>query len=173
MRLSKFKKIEKSRTNINDFVNEFISEFPLPKRIKLTTGLDNECPDIMVDGPQIRQVFTNIASNAVHAIPEDGTLTVKTRRVLSSELGVQSEEGKDSKLKGDFVEITFADTGDGMKKETMEKIFDPFFTTGSKGMGLGLSIVKEIIASNDGNISVESEEGKGSTFKVIFPGVRD
>ncbi len=173
MRLSKFKKIEKSRTNINDLVNEFISEFPLPKRIKLTTGLDNECTDIMVDGLQLRQVFANIASNAVHAIPEDGTLTVKTRRVLSSELGVQSEEGKDSKLKGDFVEISFENNGVSMKKETMERIFEPFFTTKSKGMGLGMSIVKKIIASNNGNISVESEEGKGSTFKIVFPAVRD
>ena len=161
MRLAGLKKPEKSRININDLVNDFFSEFPLPEWIQLITGLDNQCPDIMIDCLQFRQVCANIMSNAVHAIPNSGTVTVNTRKVQSSE------------HEGDFVEISFADTGNGMKKEVIEKIFEPFFTMKTSGIGMGLSIVKEIITANDGNITVESEEGKGSTFKIVFPGVED
>ncbi|MFQ5686288.1 MAG: ATP-binding protein [Candidatus Scalindua sp.] len=81
----------------------------------------------------------------------------------------------DMKSTYNFIRDTtgLGNTGSGMKKETTGRIFEPFFTTASSGMGMGLSIVKEIITSNNGNISVESEEGKGSTFKMVFPAARD
>ncbi len=173
MRLSESRAPEKSRVNTNEYVKEFFTEFPLPERIKLTVELESECSGIIADRLQLRQVFANITANAVRAMPEGGTLTVKTRVVQGGEFGVGSKKEKGFKLEGDFVEISFADTGSGMKKETMDKIFEPFFTTKGNGIGLGLSIVKDIIASNDGNITVESEEGKGSTFKIKFPAMRD
>lgn len=177
MRLSELKKPEKSKTNINELVNDFFSVFPLPERIKLVAEFDNKYPDILVDRSHLKQIFTNLVSNAVRAMPEGGTLTIKTRHFSSVNSHLEKENpltnDQEPMTKFDFVEISFADTGSGMKKEILEKIFEPFFTTGSKGMGLGLSIVKDIIASNDGIISIESEEGKGSTFKMVFPGVRD
>lgn len=135
----------------------------------------------MVDHLQLRQVFANITANAVRAMPEEGTLTVKTKVVhppvpilAGSEKGKKPElKSQNTELKGDFYEISFEDTGSGIKKENLDKIFEPFFTTKGNGMGFGLSIVKDIIMSNDGHISVESEEGKGSTFKIRFPAVGD
>lgn len=175
MRLSESKAPEKSRLNINEFVKEFFTEFPLPERIKLTIKLDNKCSDLLADHLQIRQVFANIVQNAVRAMPQDGILTVKTRFFQGKEYGALSSgpEGQrkkedDSKFIGDFIEISFSDTGSGIKREILNKIFEPFCTTNNEGMGLGLSIVKDIIATNDGNISVKSEEGKGSTFIIIF-----
>jgi len=170
-RLSETKAPEKSRLNTYEYVKEFFEEYPLPKHIKHTLKLNSECPDIIVDRLQLRQVFSNLTANAVRAMPEKGLITVKTQSVSSSELS--EPQTQDSALEGDFVEISFEDTGSGITKDDMDKIFEPFFTKKSKGMGLGLSIVKEIITSNDGYISVESEEGKGSTFKIKFPAVRD
>ena len=81
-------------------------------------------------------------------------------------LRVQRSEGEE-----DLVEITFADTGGGINKDMLNRIFEAFYTTRSSGMGLGLSIVKDIVNANGGEIIVESEEGKGSIFKITFPGV--
>lgn len=127
---------------------------------------------VIVDRLQLRQVFGNIVANAVHAMPEEGALTVKTRRVLCRQTD-SLPDWKAGELEVDFVEITFADTGSGIKKDILGKIFEPFFTTKMSGMGLGLPIVKGIIASNDGNITVESEEGKGSMFKIRFLAIED
>ena len=172
MRLSESKKPEKGRLNTNEYVKEFFVEFSLPDRIKLTVELDSECPDIIVDRLQLRQVFDNIVSNAVRAMPEEGALTVKTRRVLCRQTDSLPDR-KAGELEVDFVEISFADTGSGIKKDILNKMFEPFFTTKMNGMGLGLSIVKGIVVSNGGNISVESEEGKGSMFKIKFPAIED
>ncbi len=169
-RLSETKVPEKSKLNTNEYVKEFFEEYPLPKRINHTLKLNSECPDIMVDRLQLRQVFSNLTANAVRAMPEEGMITVKTETVSSSELS--ELQAQHSALEGDFIEISFEDTGSGIAKDDLHKIFEPFFTKKGKGMGLGLSIVKEIIVSNDGHISVESEEGKGSTFRIRFPVVR-
>ncbi len=179
-RLAKTKKPEQSKANINKFIKEYFSESPLPEHIKLLTKFDRESLDIMIDPLRFKQVFTNLASNAVRAMPEEGTLTVKARlvrreeiEVKSSESGVLSEEEKESEHNGDFVEISFSDTGCGIEKEVLGKIFEPFYTTRDTGMGLGMSIVKDIVELNGGNITVESEEEKGSTFKIVFPAIND
>ena len=168
MRMSDDKKPDKSKIIINDYIKEFFSTLPLPGHIELVTELDNECSGIMVDPSQLKQVFTNLESNAVRSMLENGTVTVKTRKVNSSELGHQI-----STHDGDFVEISFSDTGSGMKKKVLDNVFEPFYTTRNKGIGLGLSIVNDIIRANNGKITVESEEGKGSTFKIVFPGTED
>ena len=159
MRLSEVRKPEKDITSVTDLLNEFLTSFNLPDKIKLITEFDSTCPDILIDQLQIKQVFANLASNAVRAMSEEGTLTVKTLRV------------KCSGDKGDLVEVLFNDTGCGIKKDILAKIFEAFYTTRSSGMGLGLSIVKDIVNANGGEIIVESEEGKGSIFKITFPGV--
>jgi two-component system, sporulation sensor kinase E len=85
-------------------------------------------------------------------MPNGGTLFLKTRRYDK-----------------DFVEIVFKDTGIGIKKEDLPKIFDPFFSRKEKGVGLGLSISAQIIETHRGEVSVESEPGKGTTFYVRLP----
>ncbi len=154
--------------------------------IKFIRKFDYTVPTITANSDGLRQVFLNLITNARDAMPEGGTITVKTRSVLSPELGVRppvsslagSAEEKISKqktqhsaLKGDFVEISFEDTGCGIDKDKIEKIFDPFFTTKAegKGTGLGLSTSYGIIDNHGGVMSVESEVGKGTTFIIDLP----
>ncbi len=132
-------------------MKETISTTEVPENIALETKLDEKLPRISVDADQIRRVIMNIASNAVGAMPEGGRLAIKTV------------------VKKDFVEITFKDTGEGISKENLQKILEPLFTTKAKGIGLGLAIVKGIVEGHKGEIEVESEVGKGSTFTVKLP----
>ncbi|MCW9023827.1 MAG: ATP-binding protein [Gammaproteobacteria bacterium] len=112
-----------------------------------------ELPDIECLASQVNQVFMNLLVNAAHAIEERGVITVRT--------GKQDEQ----------IWIEISDTGKGIEPENMKKIFDPFFTTKEvgKGTGLGLSLSYGIINKHHGNIDVQSEAGKGTTFKVWLP----
>ncbi|MFL6337327.1 MAG: ATP-binding protein [Pyrinomonadaceae bacterium] len=107
---------------------------------------------IMGDAGELREVLVNMVFNAVDAMPDGGTITLST------------QEG------GDEVVLTVADTGTGMGEEVRSRIFDPFFTTkGKAGMGLGLSVSYGIIRRHEGRVEVESEVGKGTTFRMTFP----
>ncbi len=124
------------------------------QNIKIVKEFDPHLPHLLVDGDQIQQVFMNIIINAADAMSgQEGTLTIKT----SSQNGI--------------AEILFRDTGCGMSKEHLSKVFTPFFTTKEtgKGTGLGLAISYGIIQSHGGEIEVESEIGKGSTFRIKLP----
>ncbi len=121
--------------------------------IAVAEQYDPNLPPIEVDVPQCKQVFLNLITNALDAMPHGGTLTVRTLR------------------DGDFVRIDFADTGGGIPEANLARIFDPFFTTkpAVKGTGLGLSVSLGIIQSHGGTIDVKSEMGKGSVFSVKLP----
>jgi signal transduction histidine kinase/ActR/RegA family two-component response regulator len=107
---------------------------------------------IMGDAGELREVLVNMVFNAVDAMPDGGTLTLST------------QDG------GDDVVLTVADTGTGMGEDVRSRIFDPFFTTkGKAGMGLGLSVSYGIIRRHEGRVEVESEVGKGTTFRMTFP----
>jgi len=109
---------------------------------------------LLVDADQIQQVFMNILLNAADAMAKNGgTLTIKTD------------------LKDGIAEVSFIDTGFGIAREHLSKLFDPFFTTKEtgKGTGLGLAISYGIIQGHNGDIDVESEQGKGSTFRIKLP----
>lgn len=110
-------------------------------------------PAVECMASQINQVFMNLLVNAAHAIPERGVITVRT--------------GCD----GDTVWVAISDTGTGISAENQTRIFDPFFTTKpvGKGTGLGLSVSYSIIEKHHGRIDVDSELGKGTTFKVTLP----
>ncbi|MCX5905740.1 MAG: cache domain-containing protein, partial [Deltaproteobacteria bacterium] len=125
------------------------------QNIIIRQNLDPQIPIILVDGNQIQQVFMNILLNAADAMPGGGTLTV------TSQL-----DPTDS-----FVQIRFADTGCGIAEENLNRIFDPFFTTKAdkKGTGLGLAVSYGIIDRHRGQIEVQSEEGKGTTFIIQLP----
>ncbi len=139
-------------------------------------GISN-VPSILCNPTELREVFINLINNALDAMPDGGIITVATRRVRSEEFGVESRKEnaselrtQNSKPKGDFVEITFADNGEGMSEEVKKSIFDPFFTTKLPvGSGLGMSTVYGIITRHGGKIEVESEIGKGTIFTLQFP----
>jgi two-component system sensor histidine kinase PilS (NtrC family) len=112
-----------------------------------------------VDPDQLKQVVWNLAVNAFDAMPNGGELVIAIgRRTVGS--------GKNS---GQVVEIEFRDTGEGIRKQDLDKIFLPFFTTKRTGSGLGLAAVHRIVDLHGGWIRVESEEGKGSCFVVCLP----
>lgn len=112
-----------------------------------------------IDPDQMKQVFWNLATNAFEAMPAGGQLTISTnrRRVGSGERS------------GEIIEVLFQDTGEGIRKEALDKIFLPFFTTKKRGSGLGLAAVHRIVDLHGGWIRVDSQEGKGSQFIVCLP----
>lgn len=139
-----------------DEVISFASNHPEHVNVEIKKELDASLPLIMVDEDQLKQVAINLIFNAVSAIDQKGTVTIKTERGL---------EG--------FVNIIFQDTGKGIPEEYMEKIFEPFFTTKPKGTGLGLAIARQIVKQHLGNISVHSKIGEGTMVVVSLPISRD
>jgi len=117
-----------------------------------------------VDQGQLDQVLINLALNARDAMPEVGTLTLRTGAL---ELGDDDRELALSA--GPYVYLTVADTGCGMSDATRALIFDPAYTTKPNGTGLGLATVRGIVRSAGGGLQVESEPGAGSTFTVYLP----
>ncbi|MEY4527114.1 MAG: hypothetical protein RL768_833 [Nitrospirota bacterium] len=119
-------------------------------------------PDALVgqvDQDQLKQVFWNLATNAFDAMPNGGQLTISTG-CRSIDVGGR---------KGDVIEISFQDTGEGISKKNLDNIFLPFFTTKKQGSGLGLAAVHRIVDLHGGWIKVESREREGSRFVVCLP----
>jgi two-component system NtrC family sensor kinase len=144
--------------NVNillDQTKSFLENEASFRNIEIMTDYDRGLPNITSDASQLQQVFLNILDNAIDAIDKDGVITVSTRQ---------------DKNAGAVV-ITIADTGKGMPQEVADKIFDPFFTTKKvgEGTGLGLTISYSIIEKLGGKISLQSVEGKGTTFTISLP----
>ncbi len=127
--------------------------------------------NVSIDPTQFDQIIVNLATNARDAIDDVGAITIETFNVSIDEAYVQNRVDFSP---GEYVMISFTDTGKGMGKEIMDKIFEPFFTTKTKGegTGLGLSTVYGIVKQNGGSINVYSEIDKGTTFKIYLPRCR-
>jgi len=152
--LQDFARIPKPKlteADLESLIQETLSDIPIPKNLKTTIRHDQRLSKLHADPNQIKRVFTNLATNAIQAMPNGGKLTISTS------------------LKDGFTSIVFQDTGVGIPKEDMEKLFTPLFTTKAKGVGLGLAICKNLVEAHGGSIEVESEEGKGSTFTIKLP----
>jgi signal transduction histidine kinase len=139
-----------TKTDINTFVKETLSEVKLPEHVTLRTEF-GQLSEINVDQDQMKRVFLNLTTNAIQAMEDRGTLTISTKQTAG------------------FAEISFADTGTGISKENIKKLFTPLFTTKAKGMGMGLPICKKFVENHKGSIQVQSEDGKGTTFTVKIP----
>ncbi len=119
--------------------------------IRLDRDLESDLPMLKLDEKHFKQALLNIVKNAIAAMPDGGTLRVSTR------------------LSGDFVVLRISDNGIGIHEDVLGKIFEPYFTTKDFGSGIGLTLVYKVIKEHMGEISVNSDEGKGTTFTITLP----
>jgi len=160
--------VVKNRVNINDPITDVFKVLGHQLKvhqIELKLDLDPNVPLIMAEHNRLEQVFINLVSNAIDAMDQ------------KSEQPGQESPGKILMIKSfaenGYVCVDVSDTGIGMTEEVKNKIFEPFFTTKKigKGTGLGTSISYGIVKDYDGTITVESQVGQGTTFKIRFPGI--
>jgi two-component system cell cycle sensor histidine kinase/response regulator CckA len=136
--------------------------------VKLEVEYGRDLWPVKTDLSQFEQVLINLCVNARDAMPEGGTLTLRTRNLTAAETAAFNYSFMPHE---DMVLVEVSDTGTGIAPEIMDKIFEPFFTTKEvgKGTGLGLAMVYGIVKQSGGYIQPESEVGKGTTFRVFLP----
>jgi len=140
--------------NLNDLLGQiadFAANHTDLSRVQIVRDLDPELPLASLDGDHIRQVAINLLLNAGAAMPDGGTLTLRTS------------------LDNEHIVITVTDTGCGIPEEERERVFEPFFTTKERGTGLGLAITRQLIEQHQGRIQLDSEVGKGTTITIRLP----
>lgn len=143
--------------DVNQSLREVLAflKYEAQKRsITLVERMDYQLPSITADGNRLKQIFINLIMNALQAMENGGTLTLSTG----------TPDGRS-------VEIQIADTGSGIPRERLAQIFEPFYTTkeAGEGTGLGLFITRKLVELLGGRIEVESEVGRGTSFRLVFP----
>ena len=123
------------------------------KGIQLISDFRSQSITVKANESQLQQILLNLMLNSIAAIPDKGTVTIKTKRDESN----------------GAVRLSVTDTGQGIPPELQQQVFKPFFTTREQGTGLGLSIVKRIVEQNKWDIEFQSEPGRGTTMSIIFP----
>lgn len=153
-----YKRVD-SAVDLNTSIREALALIPhfLTDKIAIHFPPSPETPSIKGDPDRLHQLFLNLIMNALDAMKGGGNLTIQVRPLM---IGPEA-----------MVEISFRDTGCGIKEEDRRRIFDPFFTTKEmgKGTGLGLSVSYGIVKDHQGDIRVESEIDKGTVFYITFP----
>lgn len=153
--------------NVDKFLTMVIGE-----DVRLKTDCAEKDLMVTADSGQIENVLINLATNARHAMPHGGTLSITSEAfTINPEFIKEHGFGEP----GEYALISVTDTGTGMDQETVRRIFEPFFTTKTmgKGTGLGLSIVYSLVNQHNGYIDVASELGKGTTFRIYLPLTHD
>ena len=150
-------------SNLDKMLHRLIGE-----HIEFKTVLERSLPPVKADPGQIEQVIMNLAVNSRDAMPDGGHLTVQTSHVRLTDPAAPRPPGLPAT---DWVVLAVADNGSGMSEEVKARIFEPFFTTKEpgKGTGLGLAMCYGIVQQSGGHISVESQHGHGTTFRIFLP----
>ena len=150
--------INQEQCSLNEEVDRFI-EFLRPqarnRNVEIHSHLDASLPSVRLDRTLMRQVLSNLARNALQAMPNGGSLEFLTT----------ARDGE--------IVLQVIDTGEGMSEKTIARMFQAFFSTRSGGSGLGLPTVRRIIEAHGGTISCESEPGHGTRFTILLPGFQD
>jgi nitrogen fixation/metabolism regulation signal transduction histidine kinase len=179
-RLARMPRVDPVPWDVNSIVQKAIKLYgEFPENVEVETQYADNLPQALVDPEQMERAFFNVIKNAIEAMSDGGRLTVSTRAFTDSESKQQPPESPfvngESKrgvpfAKGDIeIEVEFADTGPGISADSMEKLFIPHFSTKRGGAGLGLAIVQKIVSDHGGDVTVESEEGKGAVFTLRIP----
>ena len=162
---SRQKELERSSVDLHDSLERSI-DLVSDKILEKNTTVEKHFAGNTIVGHwdpyQLRQVFVNVIANAVDASHENSEVLISTE-VLRSDTDGNGQAPKH------YARVTIADHGRGMDKATRDRIFEPFFSTKKRGTGLGLAIVKQIVEQHGGRISVDSEPGKGSKFRIDLP----
>ncbi len=141
----------------------------LPASVEFKSAIDPSCGAVLADPTQIHQIIVNLCTNAGHAMGEAGGLL--SLRLEEIEVTENMQGAPVDLSSGKHIQLTVDDTGSGMEAETIARIFEPYFTTKPRGegTGLGLSTVHGIVRDCGGAVDVESEVGRGTTFRLFFP----
>jgi signal transduction histidine kinase len=139
---------------VREVIERTVHQLTIPDSVSVRLDIPEALPDLLVDAMQINQVFRNLISNGVEAMPEGGVLEIHAVE--------NRPEGT--------ITVSVRDSGSGMTPEQQARLFEPLFTTKARGIGLGLVVVKNLTEANGGTVNVESEVGKGTVFTVTLPG---
>jgi PAS domain S-box-containing protein len=161
---------ERTPLQLNDLIHDMekVIRVTFPKNIVILSSVASELWPVKADSAQIHQALLNLCINARDAMPEGGTLHISAKNEeIDEEFAATVPDAK----AGAYAILSISDSGTGIPREIINKIFDPFFTTKEvgKGTGLGLSTVMGIVRSHGGFITVESEKGRSTTFKLFLP----
>ena len=154
-----------TKANLNDVIEKvlfLVQQGREGKKARIVREFDPAMPDIEMDPEQVKQVFLNLALNALQARPDGCELRIRTHAEVP-------EDFEDTPFRGGYVVATVADNGPGIPPERLGKIFQPFYTTKEGGTGLGLPMTRKILNLHDGRITAASEPGKGTVFTVYLP----
>lgn len=168
LELSRKTKSHAQIVNINSLLcnMEYLLEKTLTLRIKLEMSLEESLWPTYLEEACMVDAILNISINAMHAMPDGGSLALNTCNMHLMGLDAENINAPP----GDYILLSITDTGNGMDKQTLQKIFNPFFTTkGSKGTGLGMSQVYEFVTRSNGNIQVFSTLGQGTRITIYLP----
>ena len=151
-------RVAKEQTNLAALIGEVIANMRLKaqdSQVTIESEIQPDLPDVKIDADQIRQMLVNLIQNGIDAIEKAGKVVISVRKPEDD----------------DCLEILVRDTGQGIPKEVLSEIFTPFFTTKQlgKGTGMGLSIVYGVVKMHSGEISVDSDVGKGTAFTIQLP----
>ena len=158
--------------NLNSLLEEMLHmlEVSISKKAVLRFNFAPHLPSVAVDATQVRQIVMNLVINASEAIGDKSGVICISSGCISCDKNYLKDVWLNENIhEGLYVFLEIADTGCGMNKETLARIFEPFFTTKFTGRGLGMAAVLGIVRGHKGAIKVYSEQGKGTTFKILLP----
>ncbi len=177
LRFAGVKDLALTPTNLGELIEEMVDFFsPTAKAasIEIKSYVPSDLPLVPLDRDLFKQAMLNLMLNAEQAMPGGGELTIQAmveHGTRSAECGMEETANDNSALRapGSAIVLSLIDTGQGMSPEVLAKVFKPFFSTKPGGSGLGLPTVRKIIEAHHGQISVQSESGKGTKFTIRLP----